>query len=188
MIMSQAIIVLLIVYPCRTTVICRVFCLSTSNALNYIPVRPSVFQPVNKPGQLVILCCENLLQLPWYVDHILKLCKTLFSTPYSLWFNGYLPLSLKFCFCWITSFCQSADGGIDLSQISPGFYMSAVQVFWKQCGKWRNCWWQAISSFPTVFSTRLDNFLLKLFHQTCFCCLQTLSVWTSPKYCPLLKG
>ena len=28
-----------------------------------------------------------------------------------------------------TSFCQSAGGGLTLSQTSPGFYMSAEQVF-----------------------------------------------------------
>ena len=33
------------------------------------------------------------------------------------------------------------------------------QAFWKHCGKRRNCSLWAISPFPTVFSTRLDNFL-----------------------------
>ena len=33
------------------------------------------------------------------------------------------------------------------------------QAFWKHCGKRRNCSQRAIFSFPTVFSTRLDNFL-----------------------------
>ena len=28
---------------------------------------------------------------------------------------------------------------LTLSQTSPGFYVSAVQAFWKQCGKRRNC-------------------------------------------------
>ena len=28
---------------------------------------------------------------------------------------------------------------LTLSQTSPGFYVSAVQVFWKHCGKGRNC-------------------------------------------------
>ena len=48
---------------------------------------------------------------------------------------------------------------LTLSQTSPGFYVSAGQVLWKQCGKRRNCSWRAISPFPTVFSTRLGNFL-----------------------------
>ena len=46
---------------------------------------------------------------------------------------------------------------LTLSQTSPVFYVSAVQIFWKHCGKRRNCSWQAISSFPTVFSFRLKN-------------------------------
>ena len=42
---------------------------------------------------------------------------------------------------------------------SPGFYVSALQVFQKHCGKRRNCLLQAISPFPTLFSTLLENFL-----------------------------
>ena len=33
------------------------------------------------------------------------------------------------------------------------------QAFGKHCGKKRNCSSRAISLFPTVFSTRMDNFL-----------------------------
>ena len=36
--------------------------------------------------------------------------------------------------------------------------MSAVQVFWKHCGKRKNCSQRAISPFPTVFSTQFKNF------------------------------
>ena len=46
-----------------------------------------------------------------------------------------------------------------LSQTSPGFYVSAVQVLQKHCWKRRNCLTQAISPFPTVFSTLLHKFL-----------------------------
>ena len=42
---------------------------------------------------------------------------------------------------------------LTLSQTSPGFYVSAVQVFWKYSGERRNCSQRAISPFPTVFST-----------------------------------
>ena len=48
---------------------------------------------------------------------------------------------------------------LTLSQTSPGFYMSAVLVFWKHCGKRRNSSSRAISPFPTMFFTRLENFL-----------------------------
>ena len=46
-----------------------------------------------------------------------------------------------------------------LSQTSPGVYVSALQVFWKHYGKRRNSLYQAISPFPTVFSTCLVNSL-----------------------------
>ena len=49
---------------------------------------------------------------------------------------------------------------LTLSQISPAVYVSALQIFWKHCGKRTNCLLQAISPFPTVFSTILENFLL----------------------------
>ena len=45
-----------------------------------------------------------------------------------------------------------------LSLPSSSFYVSSVQVFWKHCGKRRNCSQLAISPFPTVFSTLLENF------------------------------
>ena len=44
---------------------------------------------------------------------------------------------------------------LTLSQTSPSFNLSAVQVFRKHCGKRRNCSLRAISPFPTVFSTHL---------------------------------
>ena len=48
---------------------------------------------------------------------------------------------------------------LTLPQTSPGFYLFAVQVFRKHCGKRRNCSSRAISPFATVFSTRIKNFL-----------------------------
>ena len=62
---------------------------------------------------------------------------------------------------------------LTLSQTSPGFYVSAVQVLWKHCGKRRSCSLWAICPFPTVLSTRLDNFLplssnLELSSANCF--------------------
>ena len=48
---------------------------------------------------------------------------------------------------------------LTLSQTRPGFYVSAVQVFWKHYGKKINCLLWAIYPFPTVFSTCLDDFL-----------------------------
>ena len=51
------------------------------------------------------------------------------------------------------------DTILTISQTSPGFYMSAVQDFRKHCGKRRNCSQLAISLFPRVFSTILENLL-----------------------------
>ena len=58
----------------------------------------------------------------------------------------------------LKSVCIILDN-LTLSQTSPGFHVSVVQVFWKHCGKRRNCSLRAISPFPTVFSTCLKNFL-----------------------------
>ena len=68
---------------------------------------------------------------------------------------------------------------LTLSQTSPGFYVSGVQVFWKHCGKRKNCSWRAISPFPTVFATCFKN--LCHFHQIWNCRLQTLSIGKSLK-------
>ena len=75
---------------------------------------------------------------------------------------------------------------LTLSQTSPGFYLPAVQVSWKHCGKRRNCSQRAISPFPTVFSTRLESFLpfssnLKLSSANSF-------IWEESKMCRLGKG
>ena len=36
-------------------------------------------------------------------------------------------------------FLNLLSGILTLSQTSPGSYVSAVQVYGKHCGKWRNC-------------------------------------------------
>ena len=45
-------------------------------------------------------------------------------------FTDYILKSLKY---------HVKHNGLTLSQTSPGFYVSAVQAFWKHCGKRRNC-------------------------------------------------
>ena len=40
-------------------------------------------------------------------------------------------------FEWLTN--ESNDEELALSQTNPGFYVCAVQVFRKHCGKRRNC-------------------------------------------------
>ena len=74
---------------------------------------------------------------------------------------------------------------------SPGFYVSAVQAFWKHFGKRRNCLYRAISPFLTLFSHRLEKItdifikfeivVCKHFYQIWNCRLQTLTVWESLK-------
>ena len=51
------------------------------------------------------------------------------------------------------------DLRVNLSQTSPGFYVSTLQVFQKYCGKRRSCSYRAISPFTQYFSTHFDNFL-----------------------------
>ena len=96
---------------------------------------------------------------------------------------------------------------VTLFQISPGFYMSAVQVFWKHHGKRRNCLsWACLQCkflentvgkgeiahdeqfllFPQSFLPILRTFCH--FHKIWNCRLQSLSVWTSPKYCHMGKS
>ena len=59
-------------------------------------------------------------------------------------------LALQFI---INAIPWSCTNSLTLSQTSLGFYVSAVQAFWKHCGKRRNYSQRAISPFPTVFST-----------------------------------
>ena len=71
------------------------------------------------------------------------------------YFLFYLQENAEIESCWLYMFYVHRPF-LTLSQTNPCFYVSEVQVFWKHCGKRRNCSWRAISSFPTVFSTLLD--------------------------------
>ena len=100
-----------------------------------------------------------------------------------------------------------------LSQTSLGFYVSAVVDFWQHRGKRKNCSIRAISPLPpTVFSTRLEEFLAivmkfkivvcklfefgpvrnissiqnSFFNPHLFCCLKMLPM--SPKICRSVVG
>ena len=59
---------------------------------------------------------------------------------------------------------------LTVSQTSPGFYVSAVQVFWKHCNK-------QFLLFPQCFLLVLRTFCH--FHQIWNCCVQTLSLGES---------
>ena len=73
--------------------------------------------------------------------------------------DWFLPFQKKSTFSSFPTTFSIPSLLLTLSQTSPGFSMSAVQVFWKFCGKRRNCPLRAISPFSTVFSTHLKNFL-----------------------------
>ena len=47
--------------------------------------------------------------------------------------------------------------GLTLYSIDTNFNASTTDSFWKHCGKRRNCWSRAISSFPTMFSTQSET-------------------------------
>ena len=68
---------------------------------------------------------------------------------------------------------------LTLSQTSPGFYVSAVQIVWKHCGKGEIARNDQFLLFPQCFLPVWRTFCH--FHQIWNCCLQTLSVWKSLK-------
>ena len=70
--------------------------------------------------------------------------------------------------CWYPYFKPSTHSHTMTPFDAPG-----KQTFWKHPGKRRNCSYWAISPLPTVFSTRLEKFLLfssnsKLLSADCF--------------------
>ena len=93
--------------------------------------------------------------------------------------NELILTSLHLCFIQ-SQHVTTKSCYLTLSQTSPGFYVSAVQIFRKHCGKRRNCSQRAISPFPTAFSTLLENLLP--FSPILNCRLQTLPIWKSKKF------
>ena len=80
--------------------------------------------------------------------------------------------------CWVPLTVRMT--ALTLSQTSPGFYVSAVQIFWKHCRKRRNCSLRTISPFPHSF---LSVWRVSChFQQIWNCCLQTPSVWKCLKF------
>ena len=74
-------------------------------------------------------------------------------------------------------YCIQACSCLTLSQTSPVFYVSSVDIFWKHCGKRRNKQFLLSSQcFLTVWRTFCH------FHQIQNCRLQTLSIWKSLKF------
>ena len=67
-------------------------------------------------------------------------------------------MSSAICFNLDQSKILSSGNGLTHSHTMIPFDAPEKQAFWKHCGKRRNCSKRAISPFPTVFYTRLDNF------------------------------
>ena len=66
------------------------------------------------------------------------------------------------CFFLSRATIMSIGNNSDLTfyQTSACFFVSAVQIFRKHRGKWRNCSWHAISPFLTMFSNLFEKFQL----------------------------
>ena len=69
---------------------------------------------------------------------------------------------------------------LTLSRTSLGFYLSAAQIFWKQCGKRKNPHWKQVHLFPQCFLPFLEN--CPPFLSISKRCLQTRLVWESLKF------
>ena len=110
---------------------------------------------------------KNLLKTLWEKEKMLFLlfpqCFLLFERKISC-FELYSIYRLLMLLDWTKlKFCNQVTGYeiffkfFTLSQTSPCFYLSAVQVLWKHCGEIVR--YEQLLLFPTVFSTRLKNFL-----------------------------
>ena len=82
----------------------------------------------------------------WLWKTLWEKAKLLVTSNFSFSHNVFYPI-------WYLFFI------LTLSQTNPGFNMFAAQVFWKHCGKRIYCSQRAISPFPAVFSTLMENFL-----------------------------
>ena len=60
---------------------------------------------------------------------------------------------------------------LTLSQTSPGVYMSAVQVFWKHCGKKRNCSTRLENSLPFSSNLKLSSATSFSLEESKICCM-----------------
>ena len=76
-------------------------------------------------------------------------------------YKQFLLFSQYFPQLYISSVSNAelCGNSFTFSHTSPAFYVSAVQVFLKHCGKRRNCSLRAICPFPTVFSNPLENIM-----------------------------
>ena len=112
------------------------------------------------PGFLLV-CSTSLLKTMWANEKLLVTSSFFFSHSVFYLF-GELFIKFEIFVCKHFQVMKSLKFVVwervhlTLSETSPVFCVSAVQVFRKHCGKRRNC---SYSVFPTVFSILLENFL-----------------------------
>ena len=128
---------------------------------------------------------------------LLKKEKMLVTSIFSFSHNVFYPIEDRnlhlsynyfvICKCFQFDLVQILLFGLELtiSQTSPGFYVSALQVFRKQCGKSEIARNEQFLLFP-VFSTHLENFLPFLSNLK-LSSADSLSLGKS-KICRLAKG
>ena len=126
----------------------------------------SVFKRLVSQGCQKVSLCGNGLnpnttnnQLP--SDPYKKLSTPKLTCSWGRYHQSFLRTILT-CYQTIPTF-NDLENDLLLTYLFPKqalvFYVSAAQVFWKHCGKRRNCSELAISPFPTMFSIHLENFL-----------------------------
>ena len=71
---------------------------------------------------------------------------------------------------------------LTLCQTSPGFYVSAVELYWKHCGKKEKLLVMNNFSFSHSVFFPCWELSASCFHQSWNCRLQRLSVWKSLKF------
>ena len=86
----------------------------------------------------------------------------------------------------LSKWVENTVGKGEIARYEPHFDTLKIYSCGKHCEKRRNCLYQAISSFPTVFSTLCDTYYYTKF--TLNCRLQFVSFWTTLKFYCLVMG
>ena len=116
-------------------------------------------------SKIKVNLCSSRFWCFYYFDS-----KAIYHLFHDLLFSNYkdvcrwaIPQSLKSpqvmwetrAWCYLFKFKNTKHAlvkeGLTLSQTSPGFYVSAVQAFWKHYGKRRNCLQEQFLLFPQCF-------------------------------------
>ena len=130
---------------------------------------------------------DNISSVRLYCK-FLSLLIVMLSRKVFFFFNSFyvwVHMLLKWISCrhvW-KCFCKE---WLMLCSIETHFDALTTDSFWKHCGRRRNCLWQAISSFPAMFSSQRDNCIsiCPLFWHHIYLLLN----WKSPKWPYEVKG